>query len=328
MKKMILFFVFLVSSASLFAQPMRELVFFGDSLTDNGNLYNIVKFIPKSPPYYKGRFTNGPVWADDMSVYYNAQAQNYGVGGATAVPRSIFHGALPYFLKREVNRYLKAKSTTDKNSVLYLFWIGANDYMDEPKKAVDILVKEVVDEIVLQIQVLIEHGGKNFVIINLPNLSEAPFAKTISQEQRDRLKLLSQLHHEKLLGATQLLQKNYPGFHFIYIDTLAIFNDMRINIQNYNQKYNKHIVNLTEACWLGGYTITHPNDDVSESIKNSTSLSIAHNVGVAQSLGEKPCNNPDDYLFWDAVHPSVVVHEIFASMMIETIENALAQEGR
>ncbi len=321
MKKTSLFFVLLIFSAALFAQTISELVFFGDSLTDNGNLYNAVKkFVPKDPPYYKGRFSNGPVWADFMSVYFNekygTQTQNYAVGGATVVWRSIFDPAVPYYLKQEVNSYVKSSSATNKDSVLYSLWIGANDYMDETKQPVDLLVKEVIDELVIQIRELIEHGGKNFVIIDLPDLSKSPYAKTISQEQKDRLKLLSQLHHEKLLDAVHFLRKVYPAFHFIYVDGYDMFNDMTTNIQSYNQKYNKHIVNLTDSCWPGGYRGIHQNMD-------STSLSIANDVAIAQSLGVIPCNNPDDYLFWDSVHPSVVIHEIFANMVIETIEREL-----
>lgn len=331
MKKISLFFVLLFFSASLFAQTIQELVFFGDSLTDNGNLYNSsFKFIPKDPPYYKGRFTNGPVWADLVSEYFNekygTQAQNYAVGGATVVSRSIFDGALPYYLEYEVNHYLKSKDKMNKEGVVYLFWIGANDYMDEKKQPVDVLVNEVVDEIVVQVREVIEHGGKNFVLIDLPDLSKAPYAKNISQEMRDRLRALTQVNHNKLLDAMHFLQKLYPTVHFIYIDTFNIFNDMYVNMPIYNQKYHKHIVNLTDSCWLGGYRGIQQNVDkpLKETIQSSTSLTIAADVGMSKSLGEVPCKNPDDYLFWDSVHPAGTLHEIFANLVIEAIEKKLA----
>ncbi len=42
--------------------PFNDLIFFGDSLSDNGNLYNrTFGYIPKSPPYYEGRFFK---WTD------------------------------------------------------------------------------------------------------------------------------------------------------------------------------------------------------------------------------------------------------------------------
>jgi phospholipase/lecithinase/hemolysin len=42
---------------------------FGDSLTDNGNAYSWTRGkIPKSPPYWKGRFAEGPNWYDIVAA--------------------------------------------------------------------------------------------------------------------------------------------------------------------------------------------------------------------------------------------------------------------
>ncbi len=314
MKKLTLLIVCFLFSSMLFAQPIRELVFFGDSLSDNGNLYNKIKVLPKSPPYYNGRFSNGPIWAEQLAANlqkkYGILAQNYSLGGATVVPRGII-GALQLYFKQEVKNYLSSQSPIDKAAVLYVIWLGANDYLDETKQSPDLLVKDVMNELVSQIRVLIEKGGKNFIILDLPDLSVPPYAKTISIEQKDRLKLLSQLHHQKLPDVIQLLRKSYPAFHFEYVDEYALFNDIFINIQDYNLKYHKHVVNLTDSCWTGGYTM-----------KNDTpvSLAVAKQVGEAQSLGAVPCKNPDDYFFWDAVHPTAVVHELFGDIMTEIIE--------
>ncbi len=39
--------------------PLHNIVVFGDSLSDNGNLYEIMKHqLPQSPPYFEGRFSN------------------------------------------------------------------------------------------------------------------------------------------------------------------------------------------------------------------------------------------------------------------------------
>jgi len=45
------------------AQSYNRLVVFGDSLSDNGNLY-AVSGQPVSPPYFQGRFSNGPVFTE------------------------------------------------------------------------------------------------------------------------------------------------------------------------------------------------------------------------------------------------------------------------
>lgn len=327
MKKLIVLFVLTLFSASLFAQSIREVVFFGDSLSDNGNLYRRIKIIPKSPPYYAGQFSNGPVWSEHLSAYlrkkYGVKSQNYAVGGATVILRSPRSGAFPYSLRREINNYINSQNFTDKASVLYFLWMGGNDYIDEKNQPPNVLVKNVVDELVAQVRILIENGGKNFVMIDLPDFSKAPFAKDVSKKQRDRLKLLSQLNHQKFQEAITLLQKSYPAYHFIYIDGFTIFNDMMTNIQSYNQKYHKHIVNLIDSCWLGGYRGID-NDESNTSLEvdgsYSTSLSIANQVGVLQSQGAVPCKSPDDYLFWDSIHPTAATHDMLSTVVTEVLE--------
>ena len=53
-----------------FLQPASNLVVFGDSLSDmgNGNNSAIVSVVFSSPPYWKGRFSNGPVWIEQFQI--------------------------------------------------------------------------------------------------------------------------------------------------------------------------------------------------------------------------------------------------------------------
>ena len=72
MKKIAAFLLLLLSVTNSYAMAFDQIVFFGDSLSDNGNLYKLFyKILPKSPPYYNGRFSNGPTWAEDVGTYYN-----------------------------------------------------------------------------------------------------------------------------------------------------------------------------------------------------------------------------------------------------------------
>ena len=64
--------------ALAFGSPFTSLYFFGDSLTDTGNVLNATStlnrntfgLIPKQPtaPYAPGRFTNGAVWAEQVAA--------------------------------------------------------------------------------------------------------------------------------------------------------------------------------------------------------------------------------------------------------------------
>lgn len=66
-----------ISSISQTSTPFSKLYVFGDSLSDQGNIFNITKLanslepqIPIVPntPYFQGRFSNGPVWTDYLAA--------------------------------------------------------------------------------------------------------------------------------------------------------------------------------------------------------------------------------------------------------------------
>src|SRR5258708_9793252 len=84
MKLVITFFILLFSSL-VQSNSLNNIVVFGDSLSDTGNLYKIYK-IPVSPPYYEGRFSNGPVWPEILIAFYfpedaNEHLVDYAYGG-------------------------------------------------------------------------------------------------------------------------------------------------------------------------------------------------------------------------------------------------------
>lgn len=335
MRKIFFLLVLLFCIGSVSAQTIKEMVFFGDSLTDNGNLYRATyKIMPKSPPYYLGRFSNGPVWAEILGDYYKAKFDInysiYAIGGATTTPRRVRDGALPYHLKKEIDKYLSETDFPQRSKTLFFMWIGGNDYMTEKKQSSDALVTEVVNEITSQIRTLITNGGRNFILIDLPDFSKVPFASKLDQSEKDRLHGVSELNHKKMVEAATQLQKEYPNFKFVFIDAYSIFNDILLNVDFYNKKYGSHITNTQSSCWVGGYSLANENKDVIKSdlqsdelvgyVLNAPDLLASYKVMQAQSLGGMPCADPDDYMFWDTVHPTSAVHQVLSQLMAEKIE--------
>src|SRR5580698_7941700 len=69
-------------TSTAFASSFSSVVVYGDSLSDNGNLYSLIGYPP--PPYYNGRFSNGPVAAEQLATALGAPLFDFAVGGATS----------------------------------------------------------------------------------------------------------------------------------------------------------------------------------------------------------------------------------------------------
>lgn len=342
MKKIQLFFVLLFCSSMAYAEVMKQMVFFGDSLTDNGNLYHYLKVIPKSPPYYNGEFSNGPVWADVLSkTYPKVEYANYAVGGATVVLRGPLQDSLPVNLREEVQDYLIRTKSSDRSHTLFAIWIGANDYMVSDSEDINVLTNQVIDSTIDTVHLLMDHGANMFMLVDLPNMSKVPYYLEHADES-DRVRLLSQLHHEKMIAAIQQLKAQNPDRVFIYIDAYSTFDDISAYIDTYNQKYNTHITitNSANGCWLGGYTLRDTqalSDALQRDLQKNAGLNkdnqawstrimqtpALQTVYALQSNADVvPCDNPDEHLFWDLVHPTAVVHRVFADIVKDKLIEA------
>lgn len=71
-------------------QSFKELLVFGDSLSDVGNYYIVSENSSPKEPYYEGRFSNGPLWIEVFAEEMGfpavkpslAGGMNYAYGGA------------------------------------------------------------------------------------------------------------------------------------------------------------------------------------------------------------------------------------------------------
>lgn len=328
MNKFFFLLILLLSSVTLMAnaQPIEELIIFGDSLSDNGNLYRYLKVIPKSPPYYKGRFSNGQTWAEHVGEHFlekhNIKYGIYAVGGATVILRRPVEGAFPYYLKEEVKNYLFRSRSTDRSKTIFFFEIGSNDYLDEKKQDIESLTDDVVDTLAANIQLLVDKGAKYFIVADVPDVSTSPYAQRLKPERISRLKELSKLHHIKLPSALQRLMEKNVGINIIYVDLYGIYADVIENLDKYNHRYNMHITNVTESCFAGGYFLKETR---LQNSYNSVSLAETNKLGMSTQDGILPCSNPDYYLFWDTLHPTAVMHKMMGSMFILRVNEFIVE---
>jgi phospholipase/lecithinase/hemolysin len=343
MKRILAFWLLLFICIQGYALPFKQIVFFGDSLSDNGNLYQSIKLIPKSPPYYNGRFSNGPTWAENLAqhyyTHYYVDSANYAYGGATTITHSLATDSYiaPITLEGELNSYYFHSLFTDKTKVLYVFWIGANDYLFDREPNINELTNAVVDKIIWAITSLINQGGQDFLILNLPDVGVSPFAK--ANQLEERLHIICNLHNQKLANRIQKLQKTYPTIKFVTVDTFYFLSDLTAHPEKYNQKYGQAITNVSDACWKGGvfaknlatiqsvldrelqgYTRQNFSLEVmGNTILNMPDLNVTYQLGISKTV---PCSKAHEYLFWDELHPSAALHQIVSGIVMQTLADA------
>jgi phospholipase/lecithinase/hemolysin len=110
-----------------------QVIAFGDSLSDNGNLYSASYGLVPTYPYWQGRFSNGEVGVEYLASELGVPLTNYAYGGATSGTNnyvSIAYGfsGLPG-VSQEVSGYVSSLGGgTADNQALFVLWAGANDF--------------------------------------------------------------------------------------------------------------------------------------------------------------------------------------------------------
>lgn len=326
---------------------INHLVFFGDSLTDNGNLYHYdFSLLPKSPPYYDGRFSNGYTWADNLTLdFYHLHyiaGENYAVGGATTILHNPFNGFLPYDMAEEIDTYLFQHLFTSKKNTLFLLWIGGNDYLPG-NTDVNGITDQVVQETMKDIDKLANAGGENFIVLNLPDLGKTPAA--LENNKVDNLHQLTLEHNKKLNIALHDYQTSHPNIHLITNDIYELFDNLITHPETYNTRYGIHLQNFSTACWQGGYALTRsaaPQQMVMQELSwentslkspltptalNAFAAQVTRSPALSEALqtqnlymsGAMPCQAADQYVFWDHIHPTATMHYLLAQVVEEQV---------
>ncbi|OKH24431.1 hypothetical protein NIES593_07040 [Hydrococcus rivularis NIES-593] len=287
----------LVGLASSETNGIDDLYVFGDSLSDIGNTFNLVGG-PPSPPYFNGRFTNGPTWVEilaqnvgvddltastDLSVTGSFDGKtidrsvNFAYGGTETEGNTGSRGLLPTVVDQvaqftqDHDRFQKSADAND----LFVIWGGANDYFfDSSAKP-----KDVVDNITDSIESLYRRGGRDFLIPNLPDLGRTPgaltggdvFGEKIVRSSKELTKI-SNRHNSLLAKNLDKLEKKLPD-------------DVDITLFDVNSLFDRAIA---EPQRFGLTVVDRPF------------LSVDPASGA----------NPDQYLFWDNVHPTATIHRV------------------
>ncbi|QSH42043.1 SGNH/GDSL hydrolase family protein [Lentisphaerota bacterium ZTH] len=312
-----------LSKSEIFKNVKRVLIF-GDSLSDKGTLFEYTQgVIPTAKHYYNGMFSNSDVWAERLKNSlkpFGIEVSNYAVGGATAIFNPDFEH-LPYSLAGEFDVFIanaKLKNWKGFNQFLVFTWIGGNDYLTESaslsSQAIENLAGNVVASIKSNTKKLIKKGVSKFVFITLPDLSLVPESK-VDLKNTTVTKALSEKHNQNLKDMITELQSQYSDKTFILLDITPQFNSGINNTAEFNRQYGTNITIVNDSCWKGGYTLLKSQQALSKTLPKTADIKSALMVA---SSGEMRAN-PENYFFWDRVHPTEPIHKVLFNYFLETL---------
>jgi outer membrane lipase/esterase len=170
------------------AGPYSALYAFGDSLSDVGNVFAGSGGTEPAPPYFAGRFSNGPIWLDYLTAQLGTGPMtpsllggtDYAFGSATTgyAPTLSTPSLVPTFVQ-QVALFNAATHGVASSSALYAVWIGGTDLLNVLQSGVTgaqalALMQGAAATEVTEIAALIGVGARTLLVGLLPDAGKAP----------------------------------------------------------------------------------------------------------------------------------------------------------
>ena len=177
---------FAVSPVAAYAYS--ALYVFGDSLSDVGNVFAATHGAEPASPYANGQFSNGPVWAQDLSNSLGLGVlkpsliggTDYAFGSATTSNPSTETTVVPT-LTQQVGMFLATVGGSAPSSALYSVWIGGSDLLNilGSGATVPTALAEAhaaAQSAAADIGTLITQGARDILVPPVPDIGVSPAA--------------------------------------------------------------------------------------------------------------------------------------------------------
>ena len=272
------------------AAKVGNVVFFGDSLSDTGNIWYATNGFP-TLPYNQGTSGAGPdktggQWSDQLGPSWSTVfakkfgllatpslvgGNNYAWGGARTGVNA--NPAAAPWLNQQVGQYLFGNAPT--NQTLLTVMMGGNDVANNLGNVA--ALQAGIASIVGSLNSLYAAGGRQFLVANVPDIGATPTFQDLDQDNPGTAAFATfwtQQWNAALSGA--LANLNLPGAKLSFLDLYALGKDPKL-LAGY--------ANTTDACLT------------------STSL----------------CADPSTYFYWDSFHPTSTTHAAIAKYAAQAI---------
>lgn len=260
--------------------PFSDVVSLGDSLSDTGNFHEATGGAYPPAPYFDGRFCNGPVWNEYLAGKLGMELdpdRQFALGGSMTGNLN-YNSTPPNFIlpgfEQQVDGVLawNGRKKVDPRA-LYTVWIGANDFFGW-------LASGSPDPTAMM------QDGVDNTLEGIADLTAAGARYVVVINLPDLGKTPTVLG----FGATASAQISF---------LCATYNrmlDARLDVLE--ERGRLRIVRVDAFALI--------NDMVANPAKYGFT-----NV-TQQAIQGLPAADPDQYLFWDGVHPTTAAHEAVA----------------
>lgn len=279
---------------------IARIVAFGDSLSDPGNAfalrggtntppdYSQDFFLVPDRPYARGghHFSNGPTWVEQLARTRGlassagaafrgsgAGATNYAVGGARG-----YDDGINLNLGDQVGRFLQDFAGAAPADALYVIAVGGNDIRDVAATGNPAILGLTLGAIHDGIVQLHGAGARRFLVWNAPKVAIAPAiraADALFPGTALAVDGVTLQYNANLDGLLNFLRQTLGGIQVLRFDAYA----------------------KVDAIHAGGAAF---------------GLSEVDAPCITPNVAPFACRNPDDYMFWDGIHPTRAVHAIIA----------------
>jgi phospholipase/lecithinase/hemolysin len=253
----------------------QNIVIIGDSGSDNGNVYALTNETYPIPPYWHGRYSNGPNWVDQLGVlgvsdyaYGSATTDNnlvqgYAKGNTVPVPGML----------QQVQLYLDNTSVSniDFARTLYILWGGGNDFIFN----INLTPEVIAASLFKSVQALLDIGAKNILVFNQMPVQYFPFTKPF--ESPELFTYITDQGNFYISNFTESMQLDNPQASLNIFDIYSLV----LNVVTQN---STNFTNTVDNCW---------------SNLNATTV-VQH------------CSNPEEYFFVDTLHFTTRAHGLIA----------------
>ena len=277
----------LAAAGAASAQDYGRIITFGDSLSDNGNLYAATGGAqPLSPPYFQGRFSNGPVWVELLGF---TQAR---VGGSVTGSINYAYGgartdlsAFPPGMRAQLAMYQGATGAFDSDDLVTVYG-GANNIFQglplaganpDPFGYINGVSAAAAADIGLIVNTIAAAGAGTILVPNLPNLGATPqFAGGPAQGLATQA---TNTFNAALFSQLTARAAANPNTNIIHMDVNRAFNAVLAAPGRFG------FTNVTQTCLVGATV----------------------------------CATPDSYIYWDSVHPTAAGQRLLAAVAVDHI---------